>query len=227
MAPIAAAIPQSRPASALVVGVISTGAMATAQAKLFASQGFNVIIGSRDPGKAKASAAQIGPRARGGSHIEAIRESDVIFVTIMPGQVVRSFLEANRAALAGKMLVDPSASYYYESEFHPLPPHESSTTWNKEILGDAGVSWAATFKSMGTDSVSRNNKQPIEVCGDEPAKTAVMQMLEICGWEPLDCGSVDDTPFIEPRGPKRRKHPRIVEYDATHAMDKNAIIDPP
>ena len=71
---------------------------------------------------------------------------------------------------------------------------------------------------MGTASVGGNKQQPIEVCGDERAKLAVIRILTACGWEPIDCGGVMDAPMLEPRGPRRRKHARIAEYDAKHGM---------
>ena len=80
---------------------------------------------------------------------------------------------------------------------------------------------------MGTASVGSNRQQPIEVCGDARAKGVVMRVLTACGWEPLDCGGVDDAPLIEPRGPRRRRHPRIEEYDAANGMHPAATSAAP
>ena len=72
---------------------------------------------------------------------------------------------------------------------------------------------------MGSDSLRKNKVQPIEVCGEERAKRTIIELLSTCGWEPLDCGGVEDGgPLCEPRGPKRKKHPRIVEYDQKHGL---------
>ena len=213
-------------ADGLVIGLISTGAMSTAQAQLFASNGFSVFIGSRDATKAAALAAKVGQGARGGTHDEAIKASDLVFLNIMPGEITKTFLETYREQLARKMLVEPAAPYYYSAERHPPPPHESTLTWDKEVLNDDSVSWATTFKSMGTASVGGNRQQPIEVCGDARAKGAVMRVLATCGWEPLDCGGVEDAPTLEPRGPRRRKHPRIAEYDAANGMHPAARAPP-
>ena len=215
---------ETEPPPRLDIGLISTGAMSTAQATLFAAHGFRVFIGSRDPARARALATQVGHGARGGSHLDAIRASAIIFLNILPGEITRAFLEANREELANKLLVDPAAPYYYDAKLHPPPPHESSLTWDKSILDDETVAWASTFKSMGTASVGGNKQQPIEVCGDERAKLAVIRILAACGWEPIDCGGVMDSPMLEPRGPRRRKHARIAEYDAKHGMHPAAAM---
>ena len=80
---------------------------------------------------------------------------------------------------------------------------------------------SASFSRLYTPQRPRlkaNKRQPIEVCGDERAKRRVMSVLSLAGWEPLDCGAADMAARLEPRGPRRRKHPRVAEYDAQDGM---------
>merc|ERR1712046_406411 len=160
----------------------------------------------------------VGHGARGGTHAEAIEASNLIFLDMYPGDMTLTFLDRYRSELSGrgKMFVDVAAPYYHGPDMQPPIPHESSLPWLKDYLGDPTASWASTFKSMGWESVRDNKAQPIEICGDEHAKAVVMQLLSAAGWKPLDCGGVQHAPLLEPCGPKRRKHPRIEEYDAKH-----------
>ena len=64
-------------------------------------------------------------------------------------------------------------------------------------------------------SIEQYRLQPTEICGDQRATAVLSQLVRAHGFEPVDCGSRDRAPLLEPRGPRRQKHPRIAQYDQT------------
>ena len=63
----------------------------------------------------------------------------------------------------------------------------------------------------------RAKVQPVEVAGDPRAKELISSLLVTAGFEPLDCGGVDDVYKIEPGFHSRRwKHPRHLEFNGAN-----------
>ena len=129
---------------------------------------------------------------------------------------VCAFLDNHRALLVGarKIIVDPTNPYGY-AHLAPPKPHESALTFHAEYLGDPSTSWACAYKNIMWTSIEQYRLQPTEICGDAEARAVLSDLVRAHGFEPVDCGAIDNAPLLEPRGPRRRKHPRIVQYDQT------------
>ena len=67
--------------------------------------GHPVIIGSRDPARAQATADELGDGARGATNVDAARACDIAVLTV-PFAAQKSTLADVKDALAGKILVD-------------------------------------------------------------------------------------------------------------------------
>ena len=66
-------------------------------------------------------------------------------------------------------------------------------------------------------SIRDNRQQPVEVAGDDNAKAVAFRLLNKAGFEPLDCGGMEDICKIEPGYHSRReRHPRHIEFNGAN-----------
>jgi predicted dinucleotide-binding enzyme len=80
-------------------------------------------------------------------------------------------------------------------------------------LGDASASWCKCLANLDASSLRYRRLQPVEVAGDDLAKSVMIRLLTMVGFEPLDCGGIDDCAKIEPGYHSRRwKHPKHLAY---------------
>ena len=102
--------PPSQPAdlSSLVIGILGgTGDQGRGLARWLSMAGHRVIIGSRDAGRAKAAAADLGggPLLDGGLNHQAATEADVVIAAI-PWDGHADLLSELAGPLAGKIVID-------------------------------------------------------------------------------------------------------------------------
>ena len=211
----------------LIVGVVGTGSMATAHAFRHSQYGIPVVIGSRDPARGKELARRIGGKCEGGSHEELVQKANFIILAIPPGPYCRDFIDKHRDALwgKGKMFVDLSVTFSRFGRPEVQPPTKSDgPNWRgpyfdqvnylRDRLGDPSSSWVKAWHNLAAGSILKNRVQPVEVAGDAAAKAMAFKMLEVAGWEPLDCGGPEDIPKIETGFHERRwRHPRHLAFN--------------
>ena len=95
-------------AAGLVIGVLGgTGDQGRGLARRLAMAGHQVVIGSRDAGRAAAAAATVGspPQVTGGTNQEAAASGDVV-IAAMPYEGHASLLTSLAGPLHGKILID-------------------------------------------------------------------------------------------------------------------------
>src|SRR5689334_13705755 len=90
----------------MTVAIIGTGNMGAGIARLLASKGVNVAIGSRDPAKAAKLAKEIGAGAQGGGIVAAAKLADVVILAVPYTAAIETIREAG--GFAGKILMDIS-----------------------------------------------------------------------------------------------------------------------
>jgi hypothetical protein len=92
----------------LVLGILGgTGEQGRGLARRFSMAGHRVIIGSRDAGRAKSAAADLGggPLIEGGLNHEAAAEADIVIAAI-PWEGHADLLSELAGPLAGKIVID-------------------------------------------------------------------------------------------------------------------------
>ncbi|MGC5663129.1 NADPH-dependent F420 reductase [Micromonospora sp. WMMD723] len=88
------------------VGVLGgTGPQGRGLARRFAAAGLDVVLGSRDAGRAAQTAAALPGRVRGGSNADAAGQADIVVVAV-PWDGHAELLTTLAPALAGKIVVD-------------------------------------------------------------------------------------------------------------------------
>mmetsp|Transcript_9800 Transcript_9800/g.13771 ORF Transcript_9800/g.13771 Transcript_9800/m.13771 type:complete len:116 (-) Transcript_9800:169-516(-) len=105
----------------------------------------------------------------------------------------------------------PAAGPQVQQYIHP---HLDHVSFLKEKLNDPTASFVKAWANFMARSIADNRQQPAEVAGDPKAKEVAIRLLNRAGFEPLDCGGVEDVAKIEPGFHERRqRHPRHLEFN--------------
>lgn len=167
--------------SGLVVGVLGgTGDQGRGLAYRFAKAGQRVVIGSRDAGRARTAAGELGLGVRGAENAECARESDVVIVAV-PWEGHAKTLEALREDLDGKLVVDCVNPLGFDKRgaYALRPPEGSAAEQAAALLPGSRV--AAAFHHLSAvllqDPAVESVETDVMVLGDSRADTDVVQAL--------------------------------------------------
>jgi len=183
------------------IAILGSGTMGSALGPLFASAGHSVTYSfSRDPKKLERLAKSSGPRARVASPAEAVRDADVVVLTVRWQHVARVLRSAG--SLRGKVLIDCT---------NPLTPSDDALavghrTSGAEIIARRarGVHVVKAFNTIPAEllraGVDVLTEQPAACyCGDDDrAKRVTARLIRQLGFEPVDCGALASARYLEP-----------------------------
>jgi 8-hydroxy-5-deazaflavin:NADPH oxidoreductase len=185
------------------IAVIGTGNVGSRLSKLFVLANHQVVLGSRNPLKAKEIAATLGENAAGMTYADAASAADV--VVIATPWANNATLDAVRklGALSEKIVIDCT---------NPLAPDYISnllghTTSSAEEIAKLipGARVVKAFNTIFAD-IMEPGKQTFEghrgtgfYCGDDPgAKEVVAKLIQDVGFEPIDVGVLENARYLEP-----------------------------
>jgi predicted dinucleotide-binding enzyme len=193
------------------IGFIGAGHIGSQVARLAISHGHDVVMSnSRGPQTLAALVAELGPRARAATAMEAARAGDIVVVTVP----LKNYREVPVAPLAGKIVIDTN-NYYPDRDGH-IPALDSESTTTAELLqAHLPTSkvvkafnhiYAAQITTDGQPAGSRN-RRALAIAGDDPAaKATVTALLDEFGFDVVDAGPLKegwriqrDTPGYGPR----------------------------
>jgi NADPH-dependent F420 reductase len=180
--PATTADPRELPdVSMLRVGVLGgTGDQGRGLARRLAMSGHEVIIGSRDAGRAAASAAELGLGTSGMSNADCARAADVVIVAV-PWDGHADLLESLRDVLAGKLVVDCVNPMGFDKQgaFALRVVEGSAAEQAAGILTDSRV--VAAFHHISAILLLDESVESIDtdvlVLGDDRAATDIVQAL--------------------------------------------------
>jgi NADPH-dependent F420 reductase len=165
----------------LRVGVLGgTGDQGRGLARRLAMSGHEVIIGSRDAGRAAASAAELGLGTSGMSNADCARAADVVIVAV-PWDGHADLLESLRDVLAGKLVVDCVNPMGFDKQgaFALRVVEGSAAEQAAGILTDSRV--VAAFHHISAILLLDESVESIDtdvlVLGDDRAATDIVQAL--------------------------------------------------
>ena len=175
--------------------------MGSALGRLLASAGHSVTYSfSRDPKKLARLAKSSGPRARAASPVDAVRDADVVVLTVLWQHVPRVLRSAGN--LRGKLLIDCT---------NPLTPSDDALAVGHRTSGAEIIA----RRARGAHVVKAFNTIPAELlragvrvlreqpavcyCGDDiRAKRISARLIRHLGFEPVDCGALMSARYLEP-----------------------------
>ena len=182
-----------------------TGKEGKGLAYRWAKAGYRVLIGSRTPERARATAKELLKRLGGGaylegsSNVEAARKADIAALTV-PYAAHRETLESVKSALQGKILIDVTVPLVPPKVTKvQMPPAGSAAQEAKEILGE-GVEVASAFQNISYEHLLHD--EPIEcdvlVCGtSKEARSEALKLVAAAGLTGWDAGPLENSVVVE------------------------------
>lgn len=177
------------------IGIIGTGRIGGAAARLLVSAGHNVMVAnSRGPHTLTDLVRELGPNARAGTVEEAARFGEVVLEAIPFGRV----RELPAQAFAGKIVID--ASNYYPNRDGVFRELDAGTTTSSELVA-AHLRGARVVKAFNTMyfNVLRSEGRPhgeprrlaLPVASDDAeARRIVAQLIDDMGFDAVDNGGL-------------------------------------
>ena len=185
----------------MTVAIIGTGNMGSGIARLLASKGFEVAIGSRNPAKAAELAKQIGAGAQGGGIDAATKLADVVILAVPYAAAEETVREA--AGFAGKILVDISNPITPDYKALTVGHTTSAAEEIQKLAPQARVvkAFNTIFAQLLPAEARKGRAVQVFVAGDdEAAKQTVSDIAKKADFEAVESGPLSNARYLEPVG---------------------------
>ena len=193
------------------IGIIGAGRIGSQIARLAAENDYNVVISnSRGPETLSALIAELGPKARAATAVEAAKAGDIVVVTVP----LKNYRKVPVEPLAGKIVIDTD-NYYPERDGHiPELDNESTTTSEllqthlptSKVVKAFNHIYAAALTTDGQPAGAKNRRALVIAGDNKDAKARVTHLLDQFGFDAVDAGPLRegwriqrDTPGYGPR----------------------------
>jgi hypothetical protein len=188
------------------IGVLGSGAVGKVLADGFVKHGYEVRLGSREPGKLAAWQAAAGSRASVGTFADAARFGDVVVLAVKGTAAEEVVRLVGSDALAGKTVIDTT------NPIADAPPVNGVlrlfTTQDDSLMEHLqrqapAARFVKAFSSVGNalmvDPQLAGGPPTMFICGnDGAAKGEVRAILDQFGWGTEDMGGAEAARAIEP-----------------------------
>jgi 8-hydroxy-5-deazaflavin:NADPH oxidoreductase len=193
------------------IGLIGAGHIGSQVARLAVSHGYNVVLSnSRGPETLAGLVAELGPKARAATALEAAKAGDIVVVTIPLKNIKAVPVEP----LIGKIVIDTN-NYYPQRDGHIAELDAEKTTTAELLQAHLPKSkvvkafnhiYAAELTTHGQPAGTPNRRALVIAGDDAMAKKVVSEMLDAFGFDTVDAGPLKegwriqrDTPGYGPR----------------------------
>lgn len=188
------------------IGIIGTGVVAQSLAKGFLKNGYEIIIGSRDGGKARELAGTLGGKTTGGTFSDAAKSGEIL-VFCVKGNVAEEILrQCGLENLKGKTVIDTTNPI---ADARPVNgvlqfftgPNDSLLERLQKLAPEANFvkSFSCVGNSFMIDPKFPDGKPSMFICGNsDSAKEEVNGILKQFGWDVENMGKVEAARAIEP-----------------------------
>ena len=193
------------------IGLIGAGYIGSQVARLAVANGYDVVLSnSREPESLSALVAELGPKARAGTAVDAAKAGDIVVVTIP----LKNYRAVPVEPLAGKIVLDTN-NYYPQRDGQIAELDNESTTTSGLLQAHLPASkvvkafnhlYAAEFTTDGRPAGTKNRRALVIAGDDLAAKATVTRLLDEFGFDTVDAGPLKegwriqrDTPGYGPR----------------------------
>ena len=188
------------------IGILGgTGKEGKGLAYRWLKAGHPILIGSRQPEKAEAAAAELlalaggSGHARGAANTEVAQQADILVLTV-PYAAHRDTLETLKPHLAGKILVDVTVPLVPPRVTRvQMPPAGSAAQEAQQILGDA-TQVVAAFQNVSYEKLLESQvvECDVLVCGgNKAARAQVLDLVRHAGLVGFDAGPLENAVVVE------------------------------
>jgi predicted dinucleotide-binding enzyme len=199
------------PAATTTIGIIGAGHIGSQLARLAVASGYNVVISnSRGPETLSALIAELGPKARAATAVDAAKAGDIVVVSVP----LKNYRKVPVQPLAGKVVIDTN-NYYPQRDGHiPELDNESTTTAEllqahlptSKVVKAFNHIYAAELTTHGQPPGTKNRRALAIAGDDKDAKAIVTHLIDQFGFDTVDAGPLKegwriqrDTPGYGPR----------------------------
>jgi len=199
------------PAATTTIGIIGAGHIGSQLARLAVASGYNVVISnSRGPETLSALIAELGPKARAATAVDAAKAGDIVVVSVP----LKNYRKVPVQPLAGKVVIDTN-NYYPQRDGHiPELDNESTTTAEllqahlptSKVVKAFNHIYAAELTTHGQPPGTKNRRALAVAGDDKDAKAIVTYLIDQFGFDTVDAGPLKegwriqrDTPGYGPR----------------------------
>ena len=193
------------------IGIIGAGRIGSQIARLAVENDYDVVISnSRGPETLSALIAELGPKARAATAVEAAKAGDIVVVTVP----LKNYRKVPVEPLAGKIVIDTN-NYYPQRDDH-IAELDNELTATSELLQAHLPSskvvkafnhiYAADLTTHGQPAGAKNRRALVIAGDDKDAKARVTHLLDQFGFDTVDAGPLRegwriqrDTPGYGPR----------------------------
>ena len=193
------------------IGLIGAGHIGSQVARLAVAHHYDVVISnSRGPETLSDLVAELGPRARAATTVEAASAGDIVVVTVP----LKNYRSVPVEPLRGKVVIDTN-NYYPQRDGHiPELDNESTTTAEllqahlpaSKVVKAFNHIYAAELTTHGQPSGTANRRALVIAGDDREAKATVTSLIDQFGFDVVDAGPLKegwriqrDTPGYGPR----------------------------
>ncbi|MFJ2176909.1 NADPH-dependent F420 reductase [Streptomyces sp. NPDC087851] len=185
------------------LGLIGTGMIGSALARLAVAAGLNVVLSnSRGPETLADLVAELGEHARAATPAEAARAGDLVVATIP----LRAYTRLSPTDLAGKVVID-TMNYYPERDdrIAELDAAELTTSelvqrhlaGSRVVKAFNNIDFRRLFTSARPAGAADRSALPL--AGDDAdAKARVARLLDVLGYDAVDIGPLAESWRSEP-----------------------------
>jgi predicted dinucleotide-binding enzyme len=191
--------------STMKIGILGSGTVAQTLAAGFLKHGYEVAIGSRNPGKLAGWAAE-NPGAATATFEDAAKFGDLIVLAVKGTAAVQALALAGPDNLSGKTVIDTT------NPIEDAPPVNGVlpffTTMEQSLMEDLqrqfpDANFVKAFNSVGAPAMVnpqfKGGKPTMFICGNsDAARQQVTEILDQFGWETADMGKAEAARAIEP-----------------------------
>ena len=188
------------------IGLIGAGHIGSQVARLAVAQGYNVVLSnSRGPETLASLVAELGPRARAATPVEAAQAGDLVVVTIPLGK----YRTVPVAPLSGKIVIDTN-NYYPQRDGHIAELDDQSATSagllqahlpTSKVVKAFNHIYAAQLTTDGRPAGTPNRRGLVIAGNDAEAKATVAKLLDQFGFDTADAGPLSESWRIQPDTP--------------------------
>lgn len=189
------------------IGIIGgTGKEGRGIAIRLGGAGFRVAIGSREPERARETAAELaaaGIEAMGDANAEVVAASDINVLSVPFRHAVATISSLHDAFRSDSLLLDvtvPVAFAAGQVGYEELPDGSAAETLRKHLREDVGL--AAALKTLPAALLAKPERDldcDTFVCGDsDAARARTMELLaRVPGLRPIDVGDLRSARTLE------------------------------
>ncbi|WP_026605581.1 NADPH-dependent F420 reductase [Methylocapsa acidiphila] len=180
-------------------GILGTGRMAVRLGDLAAKSGHRVVMGSRDPARAREIAGKLGERVTGGAYSEAAA-CDIVMPALFIRDGAFEILKPFAEDVEGKIAVDIFNPFNDAYDDFTLPWDTSAAEELQRIW--PGTRIVSTFKWPFWEAFENHEFEggPMDVIytgNDLAAKEVVLELFRASPWRFLDGGGLEQARFTE------------------------------